>query len=365
MTEKERQVLDIIKSNPTIRQEQIAKLLNISRSTVAVHISSLENKGYLLGKGYIFKDDDYVLAIGACNVDVYGKSKIKIKTHYDHPASIYNSIGGVSRNIICNYYKLSGSGKLITAYSDDAYGKMIKQDCENNNIDISDSLLIKDQTSSIFMQIMDDKNDMYLAICDMSILENIDPKYINEKRKVIENAKIVVLDPSLSDETIKEIIKICKDKVPIYVDPISDNYALKLRPYVKDFELIKPNKSELESLTGIKIKNSDDYIKAGKQLIKKGVKKLVISMSKQGIIYMDDKKVIKRRLPEDKKMVNASGAGDSLMAGIIYGTINEFKLEKTLDFAMACAICAIRSENTINENMSKELVEEILKEKRK
>ena len=53
MTSKEREILNIIKENPTIEQSEIAELLNISRSTVGVHISSLQKQGYLVGKGYI------------------------------------------------------------------------------------------------------------------------------------------------------------------------------------------------------------------------------------------------------------------------------------------------------------------------
>lgn len=365
MTDKEKQVLEIIKNNPTIDQAQIGKLLNISRGTVAVHVSSLIKKGYLLGKGYLLNDDDYVLAIGACNVDIYGKSKIKIKTHYDHPALINSSIGGVSRNIICNYALLSGNGKLITAYSDDTYGKMMIDDCIKNNIDINDSLFIPNKSSNVFMQVMDENNDMYLALCDMSLLENLNEKFIREKRNVIENARIVILDPSLNDETIKEIIKICKDKTPIYVDPISDNYALKIKPYISNFELIKPNKTELESLSGMKVNNDDDIIQAGKSLISKGLKKLVVSLSNKGIIYMDDTNVVFRKLKEEKHVINASGAGDALMAGIIYGFMNEFELNKTLDYGLACGIAAIRSENTINKEMSIELIEEILKENKR
>ena len=56
MTNKEKEILEIIKSNPTIEQSEIAKIMNISRSTVAVHISSLQKQGYLLGKGYIISD---------------------------------------------------------------------------------------------------------------------------------------------------------------------------------------------------------------------------------------------------------------------------------------------------------------------
>ena len=195
MTNKEREILEIIKADPTIEQSQIAELLHISRSTVAVHISSLQRQGYLLGKGYIINDESYVVGIGASNVDVYGKSRIKIRTHYDHPADIRSSVGGVMHNIITNYVRLSGKARIITAYGDDSYGRSIVEDFQKNQIDYSDSLQVPGVSSGVFMQIQDENNDMYLAICDMSILDRITPEYLRGKEKIIAGAGLDVTDP--------------------------------------------------------------------------------------------------------------------------------------------------------------------------
>lgn len=365
MTKKEKEILEIIRENPLIEQSEIARLLDISRSTVAVHISSLQNQGYISGKGYILKEEDYIVGIGACNVDVYGRSRIPIRTHYDHPADIVSAVGGVMHNIICNYVKLGGKADLITAYSDDAYGMMITAGCKRNGIDIHDSLLVKGATSGIFMQIQDENNDMYMAICDMSILENLTPSYLRSKEKTIRNARLVVMDPSLPDDVIKELISICKDHTPLYIDPISDNYALKMREYVPYFDLIKPNRGELENLSGVKIKNDKDLIKAVDRLLEQGTKRVVVSLGAQGLLYADHQQKSRRKLPEEKHMVNASGAGDALMAAIIYGDVNGLDIEKTLDYGMAAGIAAIRSENTISNEMSVELLDRILKEKKK
>ena len=365
MTNKEKEILEIIKENPTIEQSEIADLLNISRSTVAVHISSLQKQGYLLGKGYIVNDEKYIVGIGACNVDIYGTSSIKIKTHYDHPANIKSGVGGVMYNIICNYSKLGGKAKLITAYSDDSFGKIITDRLNEDNIEYSDSLFIKGRSSSIFMQVQDENNDMYLALCDMSVIQDITPEFILSRQHIITNAGAVVLDPSLNIETIETIINICKDKVDLYVDPISDNYALKIKPYLKDLSFIKPNLSELEVLTNQKIKSDEQLMQACKKLLDKGLKKIVVSRGKDGILYMDKDISLFRKLKAEKSPVNMSGAGDALMATYIYGVMNEYNIEDTLNYSLAAGVAAIRSEYTINENMSVDLLENILKEKRK
>ena len=365
MTNKEREVLEIIESNPTIEQSEIARLLNISRSTVAVHISSLQKQGYLLGKGYIVNKQDYIVGIGACNVDIYGSALMKIRTHYDHPAEISSNVGGVMHNIICNYAKLSGKAKLITAYGDDSFGNIIINKLKDENIDVNDSLQVAGKSSGLFMQVQDENKDMYLALCDMSILESITPEYILSKQSIITNARLVVFDPSLRNDSIEQLISICKGKTDIYVDPISDNYAMKMRPYIGDLSFIKPNLSELEAMTKTKIENEKDIISACESLLKKGLKSILVSRGKDGVVYMDKDGYIIRKLKEEKNPVNMSGAGDALMATYIYGKVCGFEKEKILDYALAAGIAAIRSSKTINDNMSIDLLENILKEKKK
>ena len=363
MISKEEKVLKIIEDNPTIEQSEIAKLLNIKRSTVAVHISNLQKKGIIKGKGYIINKEDYVLGIGAANIDIYGKSLMKIRTHYDHPAQIVSDVGGVTRNIINNLAKLEIKTKLITAVGNDDNAKVIIEDCKVNGIDTSNILKVNDDATGIFMQVQDENNDMHIALCDMSVLNAITPEYINKNKSLLTSAKIVLIDTSLREDTIEEIIKICKNKTPIYVDPISDKYSLKLIPYIKDFEVIKPNKSELEKISGVKIEKGSDIESACRKLLSKGLKKIFVSLGKDGILYMDNQgNKIRRKLKPISNMINASGAGDASMAAIIYGTLKELNIEKTIDYGLAAGLAAIKSKRAVNENMSVNLLNKILKE---
>jgi pseudouridine kinase len=78
MTQREQEILNILKHEPTISQNDIASRLGITRSSVAVHITNLLKKGYLLGKGYIVQDEPYILVIGGSNVDIQGFPRDKL-----------------------------------------------------------------------------------------------------------------------------------------------------------------------------------------------------------------------------------------------------------------------------------------------
>jgi len=68
MTSREKEILEIIKKDPMIPQQEIADILNINRSSVAVHIANLMKKGYIKGKGYIVMEEKMVSVLGGSNI---------------------------------------------------------------------------------------------------------------------------------------------------------------------------------------------------------------------------------------------------------------------------------------------------------
>ncbi|MGI2176564.1 winged helix-turn-helix transcriptional regulator [Shewanella ulleungensis] len=53
MTERELEILALLKQDPLMPQQDMADKLSMSRSAVAGHIMNLTNKGIIRGKGYI------------------------------------------------------------------------------------------------------------------------------------------------------------------------------------------------------------------------------------------------------------------------------------------------------------------------
>lgn len=61
MTNREKQILQLLRNNALIQQQEMADILGISRSAVAGHIMNLINKGYVKGRGYILTEHHYML----------------------------------------------------------------------------------------------------------------------------------------------------------------------------------------------------------------------------------------------------------------------------------------------------------------
>ena len=118
MTQRERQILQLIESDPMIPQQDLADALGITRSSVAVHISNLIKKGYIAGKGYVLRTGRYVVVVGGVNIDIGGQSFSSLVTADSNPGRISMSLGGVGRNIAHNLSLLGTDVRLLTAFGD-------------------------------------------------------------------------------------------------------------------------------------------------------------------------------------------------------------------------------------------------------
>ena len=71
LTLREKELYEILKREPLLSQDELARRLGITRSSVAVHISNLMKKGVILGKGYVFNEAASAVAVSYTHLDVY------------------------------------------------------------------------------------------------------------------------------------------------------------------------------------------------------------------------------------------------------------------------------------------------------
>lgn len=119
--------------------------------------------------------------------------------------------------------------------------------------------------------------------------------------------------------------------------------------------LIKPNEDELSELFGREIYFEEDIIEVAQELQRLGARNVLVSMGKRGaVLVCENGEKYTARAPKGK-LVNAVGAGDSMVAGFLYGfeTFQDYK--KAFYYSVASG-----SASAYSERMGeKELVEEL------
>ncbi|RKJ41488.1 1-phosphofructokinase [Acutalibacter sp. 1XD8-33] len=104
--------------------------------------------------------------------------------------------------------------------------------------------------------------------------------------------------------------------VNIVIDTVGDALlaGLKAKPF-----LIKPNLEELGALFGVTIAQKDEAKTYARKLQKKGARNVAVSMGSQGAMLLaeDGQVLVRAPLPGEER--SSVGAGDSFVAGFLYG----------------------------------------------
>lgn len=349
MTQRERQVLQLIESDPMISQQGIADRLGITRSSAAVHISNLMKKGYIAGKGYVLRSGSYAVVVGGVNVDIGGRAFAPLVEADSNPGQVSVSLGGVGRNIAHNMSLLGLDVRLLTAYGDDLHGQRVAASCSELGIDLSHALLISGGTTSTYLYLADPAGEMALAVSDMSICEKITPAYLASNLTILQNAQVIVADTNIPAEALQYLAE--NVTVPLFVDPVSTAKAEKLRPILHRIHTLKPNRLEAELLSGVQIKSREDVEKAADALTRLGVHRMFISLGAEGVYAaMGAQKLWLPNIPG--QMVNTTGCGDAFMAALVWAYLEGSDLETTARAGLAAGSIALESAETINPQMS-------------
>ncbi len=349
MTQRERQILTLIETDPMISQQALADSLGITRSSVAVHISNLLKKGYIAGKGYVLRGGSYAVVVGGVNMDIGGHSLGKLVPADSNPGRVNLSLGGVGRNIAHNLSLLGTDVRLLTAYGDDVYGQRIAASCSELGIDVSHALRVPGAATSTYLYIADNTGEMAVALSDMAVCEKITPGYLAANLPLLQNAQVVVADTNIPQESLIYLAENCQ--TPLFCDPVSTAKAAKLLPLLGKIHTLKPNRLEAELLSGVAIHSREDAQSAAKALLQNGVHRVFLSMGADGVLAaMGEELLWLPNLPGN--MVNTTGCGDAFMAALVWAYLEGTSLKDTALAGLAAAAIAMEASQTINPAMS-------------
>lgn len=305
-------------------------------------------------------NNPYILVLGASIVDIFGFCGRSYAQRDSIPGHIKISFGGVCRNIAENLARVGVNTQFISTLGDDENGKSILEHSRKLGYNMENSLFLEGESTPTYLAILNHQGEMESAVVDMESLNKMDERFVDEKHEVFENAEYTIVD-SDNPALLEYILKKYQGKSKFILDPVSAKKAKKIRHLIKYFHTIKPNRFETEALCGFKIETNDDLRKAGRFFIEQGVKNVFISLDADGIYYITSEgEEGTLACCEAIEVKNVTGAGDSFVAGIGYGYMNNLNIKDTLKYSVAMSIITITHEETINPKISHELVEDLV-----
>ncbi len=347
MTQREAQILHWVEENPLISQQELAERAGITRSSVAVHLSNLTKKGYIIGKGYITRTAAYAVVAGAVNMDIGGRSFAPLVAQDSNPGQVRMSLGGVGRNIAHNMSLLGLDVRLITALGEDSHAREIAASCGALGIDLSQSLQVPGGNTSTYLYLAGQEGDMALAVSDMEIYDHLTPAFLSARQGMLNHARLVIVDTNLPAESLVWLAEHCT--APLFADPVSTAKARRLKPILGKLHTLKPNRIEAELLSGVSLTGDADSLRrCADALLETGLHRVFISLGGEGV-YAADHLGTRIQLPcLPGNMVNTTGCGDAFMAALAWAWLEGLDLEGAAQAGLAASAVAMEGSETIN-----------------
>jgi ribokinase len=155
----------------------------------------------------------------------------------------------------------------------------------------------------------------------------------------IDAASVLLMQLETPIETIEYVAKLGAQKGktvilnPAPAQALSDDLLAKL-------DVITPNETEAELLTGIKVQTLDDAKAASAALRKKGVGTVIITLGSQGAFV--DSEAFTGLVPAHKvEVVDTTAAGDTFNGALAVGIAGGMDIEKAVAFAAAAATISV------------------------
>ena len=289
-----------------------------------------------------------VTVIGGLNMDIKAKSKRNLVAGDSNPSDIEISPGGVGRNIAHNLALLGLQSTLLSVAGNDSESHSVIAQTAQAGVDMNHLLISSNNKTGKYIAILDSQGEMAMAVSDMSILDELDTAYLESKLSIIENSDFVICDANISRDCLKLVIETCNtNNIALCIDPVSTAKAVKLQGLLEGITILTPNALELQILSGIK----NNASKAAEELIRLGVKNVIATLGSEGLCHTD--KNNSTHYPSiAKSIVDVTGAGDSLTAGLIYGLLEYDNFQKACLCGLAAAAITLSSKETVSNKLN-------------
>ena len=297
----------------------------------------------------------YALVFGIAIYDIFGFSYATYRPYDSNPGKVKVSCGGVCRNIAENMSLVGTNTQFISILGDDEKGKDILRQAQKVGLDMSNTLIVHGGSTPTYMAILDENGEMVSAVVDTKLANEFSKEALRERASIIENAEYMFMGAD-NPPFVEHIVSTYQGKTKFVLDPVSAAKAARMKHLLHYFHTVKPNRHEAEVLCGFEVKTHEDARKAGAYLRGLGVQNVFISLDVDGVYYNDGKEegIIRAKALE---VINVTGAGDAFVAGIGAGYMANKSIIEIVKYAIAMSNITIAHEETINPNMTADLVE--------
>ncbi|TDS92953.1 MULTISPECIES: ribokinase [Rahnella] len=227
---------------------------------------------------------------------------------------------------------------FIACVGDDDIGERVRKQLASDHIDTYPVEAIKDTTTGVALIFVNAEGENVIGI-DAGANKAVTPEYLDRYKQQVIAASALLMQLESPLETVIAAAKIAKDNdTQVILNPapaceLPDELLARV-------DMITPNETEAEKLTGIKVDNNEDAARAANALHDKGIATVIITLGSKGVWLSQNgegKLVAGFRV----KAVDTIAAGDTFNGALVTALLEGKPMDSAVRFAHAAAAIAV------------------------
>ena len=282
-----------------------------------------------------------ICVIGSLNMDLVVNVDTMPKPGQTIIGSNFKEVpGGKGANQAVAMARLNGNVSMIGKVGEDGFGQTLINSLKNDKVDTTYIQTSKGATGVALITV--DKNAQNSIVVSPGANFEVKEDDIYNNIEAIKNSDIVVLQLETPLNTIKYALNKAKELNKYTI--LNPAPAVKLDDeIIKNVDLLTPNETELEIISGVSIETEEDIQKAAQIMIEKGVKELIVTLGSKGSLYINKEKSMFKKAYK-VEAVDTTAAGDSYTGALAVALSQDKNIEDAMDFASKVGALSVLKE---------------------
>ena len=282
-----------------------------------------------------------ICVIGSLNMDLVVNVDTMPKPGQTIIGSNFKEVpGGKGANQAVAMARLNGNVSMIGKVGEDGFGQTLINSLKNYKVDTTYIQTSKGATGVALITV--DKNAQNSIVVSPGANFEVKEDDIDNNIEAIKNSDIVVLQLETPLNTIKYALNKAKELNKYTI--LNPAPAVKLDDeIIKNVDLLTPNETELEIISGVSIETEEDIQKAAQIMIEKGVKELIVTLGSKGSLYINKEKSMFKKAYK-VEAVDTTAAGDSYTGALAVALSQDKNIEDAMDFASKVGALSVLKE---------------------
>ncbi|WP_369790697.1 ribokinase [Rouxiella sp. WC2420] len=252
--------------------------------------------------------------------------------------------GGKGANQAVAAAKLGAKVMMVSKVGEDLFAENTVKNLQQFGIDTRYVTVAAGTSSGVAPIFVDDQSQNRILIIKGANAK-LAPADIDAAAEALKACRLIVLQLEIPLPTVYYAIDFARRHgIPVILNPAPAVADLDI-DYACQCEFFMPNETELEILTGLPTATEEEVLRAGRMLLGRGLKNLIITLGNRGSVWMQGDQ-IHRVSPTPVQAVDTSGAGDAFIGCFAHYLVKDGDIAAAMQSASAYAACSVTQRGT-------------------